>query len=156
MRTNRNARQSDKLRFLTKLHNEICHELRQVRKTSDELPWYHLVQRHATAFCSRRCLVEFIAPELNKAVAVKQWVPTEEEEETDEPMRTVDSWFSFEGRCLLCGERIGKHHNSGPQQHLAVSSEEGYLNDDLEQCGITRTAFLGHRLVNTRHVRALR
>lgn len=31
------------------------------------------------SFCSRRCLVEFIAPELSKAIAVKQWMPTEEE-----------------------------------------------------------------------------
>jgi hypothetical protein len=50
-------------------------------KPSDELPWYHVTrndERHA--FCSRRCLVEFIAPELTKAVVVKQWVPTPEEE----------------------------------------------------------------------------
>jgi len=30
-------------------------------------------------FCSRVHLVEFVAPELNKAVAVKQWVPTDAE-----------------------------------------------------------------------------
>jgi hypothetical protein len=49
-------------------------------KSSDELPWYHVSYndtRHA--FCSRRCLVEFMAPELNKAIAVKQWVPNDEE-----------------------------------------------------------------------------
>jgi hypothetical protein len=46
-----------------------------------DISWYHVdhggVVQH---FCSRRCLVEFIAPELNKAVAVRQWVPTPEEE----------------------------------------------------------------------------
>jgi hypothetical protein len=30
-------------------------------------------------FCSRRCLIEFVAPELKQAVVVSQWVPTEEE-----------------------------------------------------------------------------
>lgn len=30
-------------------------------------------------FCSRVHLVEYIAPELNKAVSVKQWVPTDDE-----------------------------------------------------------------------------
>lgn len=43
-------------------------------------PWYHVSYNdEQQAFCSRRCLVEFIAPELSKAIAVKQWVPTEEE-----------------------------------------------------------------------------
>lgn len=43
--------------------------------------WYRLSQGNSwNEFCSRTCLVEHIAPELNKAVAVKQWVPTEEEE----------------------------------------------------------------------------
>jgi hypothetical protein len=32
-------------------------------------------------FCSRLCVVRFIAPELSEAVVVKQWVPTPEEEE---------------------------------------------------------------------------
>lgn len=48
---------------------------------ADGTPWYHLTrnnERHS--FCSRRCLVEFIAPELRAAVVVKQWVPTAEEE----------------------------------------------------------------------------
>lgn len=31
-------------------------------------------------FCSRRCLVEHLAPELNQAVSVKQWIPTPEDE----------------------------------------------------------------------------
>ena len=49
-------------------------------KTSDDGPWYHVSYNNTiNAFCSRRCLVEFIAPELNKAIAVKQWVPTEED-----------------------------------------------------------------------------
>jgi hypothetical protein len=43
-------------------------------------PWYHLSYNNQIhAFCSRRCLVDFIAPELNKAVVVKQWMPTEED-----------------------------------------------------------------------------
>jgi len=50
-------------------------------KSPDGTPWYHLsLNNDNHQFCSRRCLVEFIAPELNKAVAVKQWVPTPEEE----------------------------------------------------------------------------
>lgn len=32
-------------------------------------------------FCSRVHLVEFIAPELNKACSPRQWIPTPEEEE---------------------------------------------------------------------------
>ena len=48
----------------------------------DELPWYMVAYRgEAHHFCSRRCLVEFFAPELKQAVVVKQWVPTQEEEE---------------------------------------------------------------------------
>ena len=35
---------------------------------------------YTLAFCSRVHLVEFIAPELSKAIAVKQWVPTPDEE----------------------------------------------------------------------------
>ena len=33
------------------------------------------------AFCSRACLIEYIAPELKQAVVVKQWIPTPEDEE---------------------------------------------------------------------------
>ena len=51
-------------------------------KASDELPWYHVSYNDTRlAFCSRICLVEFIAPELSKGVVVKQWVPTEDEVE---------------------------------------------------------------------------
>jgi len=32
-------------------------------------------------FCSRQCLIEFMAPELKQAVVVKQWIPTPEDEE---------------------------------------------------------------------------
>lgn len=50
-------------------------------KQGDDL-WYHVSHNNTiNAFCSRRCLVEFIAPELIKAVVVKQWIPTEEEKE---------------------------------------------------------------------------
>lgn len=45
--------------------------------------WYcvHIIQDGDcdSYFCSRRCLVEFIAPEVSKAIVVKQWVPNEEE-----------------------------------------------------------------------------
>lgn len=52
------------------------------KKSPDGTPWYHLhLNNDNYQFCSRLCLVEFIAPELNKAVAVKQWVPTDEEKE---------------------------------------------------------------------------
>lgn len=51
-------------------------------KPSDELPWYHVSYNDTRlAFCSRICLVDFIAPELSKAIAVRQWVPTEDEQE---------------------------------------------------------------------------
>jgi hypothetical protein len=50
-------------------------------KSPDGLPWYHLSLNNSNhQFCSRACLVEFIAPELKKAVVVNQWVPTPEEE----------------------------------------------------------------------------
>ena len=49
-------------------------------RIGDDLLWYYVSHNDTRqAFCSRRCLVEFIAPELSKAIAVKQWVPTEEE-----------------------------------------------------------------------------
>lgn len=35
---------------------------------------------YTRAFCCKAHLVEFVAPELQKAVVVKQWVPTPEEE----------------------------------------------------------------------------
>ena len=47
-------------------------------------------------------------------------------------MRTVDSWFSFEGRCLLCGQKLDGG-NGGETLHLQRHIREGYLNDDLEQ-----------------------
>jgi hypothetical protein len=49
-------------------------------KTGEDWSWYHLScndEKHA--FCSRRCLVEFIAPEMSKVAVVKQWIPNEEE-----------------------------------------------------------------------------
>jgi len=51
-------------------------------KQPDGLPWYHLGynnDRHH--FCSRVCLVEFMAPEVKKAIVPRQWIPTPEEEE---------------------------------------------------------------------------
>lgn len=50
-------------------------------KATEPVPWYHLSfgnDRHR--FCSRICLVEFIAPELSKVAVVRQWIPTPEEE----------------------------------------------------------------------------
>jgi len=46
------------------------------------LPFYTLTynnDRHH--FCSRVCLVEFMAPEVKKAIVPRQWIPTPEEEE---------------------------------------------------------------------------
>lgn len=46
------------------------------------LPYYTLAYNNEWwHFCSRTCLVEHLAPELNKAVSVRQWVPTEEDQE---------------------------------------------------------------------------
>lgn len=54
-----------------------CAKCGKSEMTSD---WYRLDHKDDDDyFCSRRCLVEFIAPELSKAVCVKQWVPTEDE-----------------------------------------------------------------------------
>lgn len=47
-----------------------------------ELPHYDLFYNAVKwSFCSRVCLVEFIAPEISKAVVPKHWIPTPEEEE---------------------------------------------------------------------------
>lgn len=49
-------------------------------------------------------------------------------------MRTVDSWFSFEGRCLLCGIKLDSHEtHRGQLNHAQMHIREGYLNDELEQ-----------------------
>lgn len=49
-------------------------------------------------------------------------------------MRTVDSWFSFENRCLLCGEKFHSPTDGrGLMNHLKMHLREGYLNDELEQ-----------------------
>lgn len=51
-------------------------------KSPDGIPWYHLSKGdEINHFCSRICLVEFIAPELSKVAVVKQWIPTPEDEE---------------------------------------------------------------------------
>jgi len=54
----------------------------QCGKPPEAFPWYHLSynnERHH--FCSRICLIDFMAPEVKKAIVVKQWIPTPEEEE---------------------------------------------------------------------------
>lgn len=50
-------------------------------------------------------------------------------------MRTVVSWFSFEGRCLLCGHKFDPQvsWSIGTNRHLDMHVREGFLNDDLEQ-----------------------
>ena len=49
-------------------------------------------------------------------------------------MRTVDSWFTFEVRCLLCGTKFSEdHRRGGLPSHLSGHIREGYLNDELEQ-----------------------
>lgn len=51
------------------------------RAEPDGMPWWYLTKNDVRfAFCSRRCLVEHVAPELKAAVVVKQWIPTAEEE----------------------------------------------------------------------------
>jgi len=46
----------------------------------DGMYWYQVRRNdECTHFCSRRCLVEFIAPEVSKAIVIKHWVPTEED-----------------------------------------------------------------------------
>ena len=49
-------------------------------------------------------------------------------------MRTVDSWFTFENRCFLCGEKLQKPADPrGLNNHLQSHVREGYLDDGLEQ-----------------------
>lgn len=50
-------------------------------RLGEDMPWYHLAYRADTHhFCSRRCLIEHLAPELKQAVVIEQWVPTTQEE----------------------------------------------------------------------------
>ena len=45
------------------------------------LPFYYLAYNaDRFVFCSRVCLVEFVAPEVKKAIVPNQWIPTPEEE----------------------------------------------------------------------------
>lgn len=47
-----------------------------------ELPRYDLFYNAVKwSFCSRVCLVEFIAPEINKVCVPRQWIPTDDEVE---------------------------------------------------------------------------
>jgi|GEM_PF-4410704 hypothetical protein len=51
-------------------------------------------------------------------------------------MRTIESWFSFENRCLLCGDKTSSVEiglGGRNSQHLKTHVLEGYLSDDLEQ-----------------------
>jgi hypothetical protein len=47
-------------------------------------------------------------------------------------MRTFDSWFSFENRCLLCGDKFGGSEGARTL-HALRHQREGYLNYELEQ-----------------------
>jgi len=51
-------------------------------KSEMSFPYYVLNDptRIGLLFCSRLCLVEYAAPELKQAIAIKQWIPTPEEE----------------------------------------------------------------------------
>lgn len=49
-------------------------------------------------------------------------------------MKAFDSWFTFEGRCLLCGVKFSDDYRRGAWAlHLKSHIREGYLNDELEQ-----------------------
>jgi hypothetical protein len=49
-------------------------------------------------------------------------------------MRTCDSWFTFERRCLLCGQKLSDDDSRrGYLVHLHSHVREGYLDDELEQ-----------------------
>lgn len=57
----------------------ICHNC---KKEFGEIAGYQVVHHAVTwNFCGRICLTEWIAPELKQVAVVKQWVPTEEENE---------------------------------------------------------------------------
>lgn len=44
-------------------------------KPSDDLPWYHVSYNNTRYdYCSRRCLIEGMAPEVTKAIVVTQWI----------------------------------------------------------------------------------
>lgn len=45
-----------------------------------EMPHYRVLHNADDwHFCGRRCLVEYIAPEINRAIVPSHWIPTEEE-----------------------------------------------------------------------------
>jgi hypothetical protein len=47
-----------------------------------EIAGYHVSRLNIQwDFCGRICLVEGMTPEVNRAIVLKQWVPTEEENE---------------------------------------------------------------------------
>lgn len=40
---------------------------------------------------------------------------------------TADQWFTFEGRCLLCGRKYEPHWSPGLIRHLNRHVTEGYM-----------------------------
>lgn len=49
-------------------------------------------------------------------------------------MRTPDSWFTFENRCLLCGQKFNPDtEGRGKWGHVDLHRREGYLDDNWEQ-----------------------
>ena len=60
------------------LSDDVCHKCRGPINLVD---FWHILHGSAEfSFCSRRCMVEFVAPELAQAVVIKQWMPTPEDE----------------------------------------------------------------------------
>lgn len=57
-------------------------------------------------------------------------------------MRTVDSWFSFESRCLLCGDKLSGGPG-GKSLHIDKHIREGYLDDALRQIELHPIGFPG-------------
>lgn len=55
---------------------EVC------KKEFGQIDGYKVIRLNSEwMFCGRLCLTEWIAPEIKKACVVRQWIPTEEEED---------------------------------------------------------------------------
>lgn len=54
------------------------------------------------------------------------------------------SWFSFENRCLICGDKMATDdRHRGLWNHLQMHHREGVLNEDMEQIKPHPTGFPG-------------
>lgn len=60
-----------------------CTKCQKVSETEmHPMFWFRVLRNGSiTRFCSRRCLVEYLFPELGKAIVPAQWVPNEDENE---------------------------------------------------------------------------